>query len=272
MELSPIKMVSVKLEIVVQEWRKRLFLFALLTRLGCQWSDLQREPQQHNLPSIFYQNEDVNFLSSVLSSQLMLVLLLLGMVSVDCVHCSSSECRTHDAWRKVTWLYVLLFFHKFFIACFVVVLNVHVAKDLRHEYAQFAWGFPFRGPPGSWLRSSCLHRGNWHSFDNDCHCGMSVVMILTMSSWRLCCVCWQGRLVASRLIATALLVTLEGHSSRERKMVWLFSGWASRICVRYNWLLCARFLHIFSRSTWVEAVITVRYHVKVMKTTKELDY
>ncbi len=46
-------MVSVKLEIIVQKWSKHLFLFALLTRLGCQWSGLRREPQQHNLPSIF---------------------------------------------------------------------------------------------------------------------------------------------------------------------------------------------------------------------------
>ncbi len=38
MESSPIKTVSVKLEIAVQKWRKSLFLFALLTRLGSWWS------------------------------------------------------------------------------------------------------------------------------------------------------------------------------------------------------------------------------------------
>ncbi len=47
-------MVSVKLEIFVQKWRKRLFLFALLTWLGRQWSVLWRKPQQHNLPLIFF--------------------------------------------------------------------------------------------------------------------------------------------------------------------------------------------------------------------------
>ncbi len=53
MELSPIKTVSVKLVIVVQKWRKYLFLFALLTWLSHRWSVLQREPWQHNLPLIF---------------------------------------------------------------------------------------------------------------------------------------------------------------------------------------------------------------------------
>jgi hypothetical protein len=37
---------------------------------------------------------------------------------------------------SVTRLYFLLFLCKFFIACFVVVLDVLVAGDLRHEYAQ----------------------------------------------------------------------------------------------------------------------------------------
>ncbi len=100
---------------------------------------------------------------------------------------------------------------------FVVVLDVLVAGDLRYEYAQSTWGFLFRGPsPGSWLHLSCLHHGNWCSFDGDwCHV-MSIVMILTMSSWCLCCVCWQGRLVAPRMIATTLLVALEELLSQER--------------------------------------------------------
>jgi hypothetical protein len=65
-------------------------------------------------------------------------------------------------------------------------------------------------------------------------------------------------------------VTFRCHGVLE--MVWLFSSWASCVCARYNWSLCARFLHISSHSMQVKAVITVRYHVKVMKTTKELDY
>ncbi len=114
---------------------------------------------------------------------------------------------THGA--SITWLYFLLFFCKFFMVCFVVDLNVVVAGDLRHEFAQFAWGFPFRGPPGFWLCSSRLHPGNWCSIDNDCHCVMSIVVILTMFSQRLCCICRQGRLVAPRLISMVLLVRLE---------------------------------------------------------------
>jgi hypothetical protein len=43
---------------------------------------------------------------------------------------------THGA--SITWLYFLLFFCKFFMVCFVVDLNVVVAGDLRHEFAQFA--------------------------------------------------------------------------------------------------------------------------------------
>ncbi len=80
-------------------------------------------------------------------------------------------------------------------------------------------------------------------------------------------------------------VTFRCHGVSE--MVWLFSGWASCVRARYNWSLCARFLHIIfsrsmqvkagpfvllSRSTQDRAVITVRYHVKVMKTTKAVDY
>jgi hypothetical protein len=137
------------------------------------------------------------------------------MVSVDCVCCSSSKWCAHDAWYKCHMAVFFMFFCKFFIAYFVVVLNVLIAGDLRHEYAQSAWGFLFRGPPGYWLHSLRLHRGNWCSFDNDCCCRMNIVVILMMSSWRLYCVCRWGRLVAPRLIATALLVALEERSSCE---------------------------------------------------------
>ncbi len=131
-----------------------------------------------------------------------------------CVACPASVARvTHGT--SVTWLYFLLFFCKLFIACFVVVLDVLVAGDLRHEYAQSTWGFPFRGPPGYWLHLSHLRCSDWRSFDNDCRCGMSAVVILTTSSWRLCCIRWRGRLVAPRLNTMALLVGLEEHSSCE---------------------------------------------------------
>ncbi len=215
MELSPFKTVSVKLEIIVQKWRKCLFLFALLTQLGWRWSDLQREPQQHNLPSIFHQNEDGTFCLRCSRHSACLFCCRLGWC-VNCVRHSSSKCRASDAWRKVTWLYFLLFFHKFFIAFFVIVLDVLIAGDLRLEYAQSTWGFLFRGPPGSWLHLSCLRRGNWRSLDNDCCRGMSIVMILTTSSKHLFPVRWWGHLVAPRLITMALLVALEGRSSHER--------------------------------------------------------
>jgi hypothetical protein len=56
-------------------------------------------------------------------------------------------------------------------------------------------------------------------------------------------------------------VTFRCHGVSE--MVWLFSSWSSHICVRYNWLLCASFLHIiFSCSTQVKAVITVCCRIK----------
>ncbi len=149
-------MMSVKLEIVVQKWRKHLFLFALLTRLGCWWSGLQREPQQHNLPSIFYQNEDSNLCLRCCQSSACLFCCRLGWhQSIVCVACPASVAHvTRDA--SVTWLHFLLFLCKFFITCFIVVLDVLVAGDLRHECAQSAWGFLFRGPPGCCVRRACV--------------------------------------------------------------------------------------------------------------------
>jgi ABC-type long-subunit fatty acid transport system fused permease/ATPase subunit len=78
----------------------------------------------------------MQFLSSLLWLQLALVLLSLGMASVNCLHPSSSECCVHDAWRKCHMAVFFIVFCEFIIACFVVVLDVLVAGDLRHEYAQ----------------------------------------------------------------------------------------------------------------------------------------
>ncbi len=187
-----------KTEIIVPEWRKRLF-FALLTPLGCQWSDLQGEPQQHNLPSIFYQNEDGNFcLCCCCHSLLLFHCCLHWCQSIVCVACPASVAHvTHGAMSR--GCIFIVFFCKFFIACFVVVLDVLVAGDLRHKYSQSTWGFPLSGPSGYWLRLSCLHHGNWHPVDDDCCREMSIVVILTTSSWCLCCICWQGCLVASEV-------------------------------------------------------------------------
>ncbi len=214
MESSSIKTVSVKLEIVVQKWRKRLFLFTLLTQLGHRWSVLQREPQQHNLPSIFYQNEIGNLCLRCCRCSLRLLCCCSGRhQSIVCVAHPTSVAHVTRG-TIVTWL---LFYccTQVFISCFVVVLDVLVTGDLWHEYAQSAWGFLFRGPPDFCLHLLCFRCGNWRSFDDDCRRRMSIVMILTMSSRLLCRVHWQGRLVAPRLIATALLVALAGGSSRE---------------------------------------------------------
>ncbi len=113
---------------------------------------------------------------------------------------------------SVMWLCFFIVFCEFFITCFVVDFGILVAGDLRHEFAQSAWGFMFRGPPGSWLHLSHLRWGNQYFCDGDCCHGMSIVMILTRPWWCLCCICWWGHLVAPRLIATALLIALGGCS------------------------------------------------------------
>jgi hypothetical protein len=57
---------------------------------------------------------------------------------------------------SVTWLHFLLFLCEFFIACFIVALNVLIAGYLRHKYAQSAWSFLFRGPPGCCVCCTCV--------------------------------------------------------------------------------------------------------------------
>ncbi len=216
MESSPIKTVSTKSEITVQKWRKHLFLFALLTRLGRRWSVLRREPQQHNLPSIFFINmKMVIFVFVVVVAACACFVVVRDGVSPSC---ASLVQRVSRAWRvaQVSRGCFFIVVHEFFISCFIVVLDVLVAGDLRHEYAQSSWGFLFRGPPDCCLRSSRFRRGDWRSFDEDCRRGMSIVVILTTSSRLLCRVRRRGRRVAPRLIPTALLVALAGRSSRER--------------------------------------------------------
>ncbi len=156
MESSPTMTVSVKLEIIVQKWRKCLFLFALLTWLGCRWSGLQREPQQHNLPSFFCQNEDGNLCLYCCRCSACLFCCCLGRrQSIVCVaRPASVVCMTRGT--SVTWLNFLLFLREFFIACFLVVLDILVAGDLKHEYAQSAWDFLFRGPPGCCVLRACV--------------------------------------------------------------------------------------------------------------------
>ncbi len=164
--------------------------------------------------------------------QLVLVLVSLRTVSVNCVSCSSSKCCGCDAWRKCHVVVFFIVFSWVLHRMFCFDINVLVAGDLRHEYAQSTWGFPFRGPPGYWLHLSRLCHGNWHSFDNDCCRGMSIVV---MSSRRLCPVHWQGRLLVLRLIATALLVALEGRLSHER---FVASQWWRWSYPSNQWWLC----------------------------------
>ena len=116
--------------------------------------------------------------------------------------------QASHAWRvaQVSWrLFFVVAARNVFFACFVVDL-MFVARDQGHEFAQFVWGFLFRGPPGSWLCLPCLRHSGWRTSNNNPCCRMIFVMLLTTPSQRPCWVCWQGRLVASKLITTASLV------------------------------------------------------------------
>ncbi len=216
MELSPIQTVSVKLEIVVQKWRKCLFLFAFLTQLSRWWSVLRRKPQQHNLPLIFFiKTKMVIFVFVIVVAACACFVVIQDGVSRSCALLVQLVSR---AWRMAQLSPGFLFYcftRILYLMFFVVVLDVLVRGDLRHKYAQSAWGFLFIGPPDCCLRSSRFRRGNWCSFDDDCCRGMSIVMILMTSSRLLCHIRWWGCLVALRLIATALLIGLAGRSSCE---------------------------------------------------------
>ncbi len=111
----------------------------------------------------FYQNEDGIFCLRCCCCNLLLFCCCLGRCQwIVCVaHPASVAHVTHGA--SVTWLYFLLVSCKFFITCFVVVLDILVVGDLRHEYAQSAWGFLFRGPPRYWMHLLRLCRSNWCS-------------------------------------------------------------------------------------------------------------
>ncbi len=164
----------------------------------------------------FYQNEDGNlYLRCCRRSACLFCCCSVWHQWIVCIaHPASVTPVARGA--SVTRLHFLLILCEFFIECFVVVLDVLVAGDLRHEYALSTWGFPFRGPPGCWLCLLCLHCGDCCSFDDDCCHGMSIIVILTTSSRRFCHIHRQSRLVAPRVIPTALLATLEGCSSCER--------------------------------------------------------
>ncbi len=164
----------------------------------------------------FHQNEDGNFCLCCCCRSLRLLWCHLGQRQlIVCVACPASVLRvTHGT--IVTWLFFYCFTQVLYLV-FCCCSRVLVAGDLRHEYAQSAWGFLFWGPPDCCLCLLHLRCGDWHSFDDDCCHGMSIGVIILTSSRRLCCVRRQGRLVAPRLIPTALLIALDGR--------WLIS-WA----------------------------------------------
>ncbi len=83
---------------------------------------------------------------------------------------------------------------RLFSVCFVVD-PMFVGGDLGYEFGWSAWGFLFRVPSGSWWHMLCLRQGNWKSCDNNCHHGMSIIMILMMPSQRSCSICRRGPLV-----------------------------------------------------------------------------
>ncbi len=60
-------------------------------------------------------------MSLLLSLQLMLALLSLGMVSVDCLHRSSSKCHACDAWRKCHMAEFYLLFCTSSLSHFVLI-------------------------------------------------------------------------------------------------------------------------------------------------------
>jgi hypothetical protein len=58
--------------------------------------------------------------------------------SVNCVHCSSSECCVCDAWCKCHVAAYFIISLQVLHHVFFFVLDALVTRDLRHEYAQSA--------------------------------------------------------------------------------------------------------------------------------------
>ncbi len=168
MELSPIKTVSVKLEIIVQKWRKRLFLFTLLTQLGCWWSGLQREPQQHNLPSFFYQNEDGNLCFCCCCCSACLFCCCLGRhQSIVCVACPASvACVTRGA--SVTWLHFYCFFASSSLLMLTHYCHRQAARITSSPEIIFNLWFYFASTCSSGLLNVLVHFGCFLTLDPKC--------------------------------------------------------------------------------------------------------
>ncbi len=168
-------MVSVKIEIVIQEWRKHLLLFALLIQLSFRCQICNGNHNNTTCFQFFIKMKMVIFVFVVVVTACACF-----VVARDSVSRSSALLvqRVLRQWCvvQVSCGYILfIVLHKFFIV-FCFDIDVLVPGDLRHEYAQSAWGFLFRGPPGCWLRSSRLSCSDWCSFDDDCRHGMNVFM------------------------------------------------------------------------------------------------
>ncbi len=245
-------------------------------------SDLQREPQQHNLPSFFYQNEDGNFCLCCCHCSLRLLRCRSGWCqSIVCIACPASVlCMTHGP--SVTWLYVFIVFHEFFIACFVLI-SMFSSPEI--------WGMNMPNLPEVSRLEDLLVLGCVHcaviaaihaSCDDVCCCGMSIIVTLMRSSWRLCCICQQGRLVALRLIAMALLVRLEERSSCERFGTsqwwrWLSPLWSvlasifDRAHCNWQWRRCLLLLVATVPSSNACVVFTARIFNSLITIQRELS-
>ncbi len=163
--------------------------------------------------------------------------------SIVCVACPASVARMMRG-ASITWLYFLSFFRKFLNVCFVLI-STFLSREI--------WGVNMPNLPEvshleNLLVFGCICRtcvvAIDASCDNDCRHGMSIVVILTMSSQHLGSICWQGCLVALRLITTALLVLLEECLSCEcfgasQWWHWLCPLWLVIVliflCTHCNW-------------------------------------
>ncbi len=113
----------------------------------------------------------------------------------------------------------------------------------------------------SFLCLLSLRCSDWCSCDNNCCCGMSIVVILMTLSQHSCCICQQGRLVALRLTATAFLIAVERLISW---VLWRLTMMALIVsitigdgfnCVHCNWQYCHRQLLLVATTSSSDAHI-----------------
>jgi hypothetical protein len=143
---------------------KETFLFALWTRLRRRWSVLQREPQQHNLPSIFIKMRMVIFV--------FVVVVAAGACFVVARDGFSQSCallvqRMLHAWRVAQVSRGCIFY------CFLVSSLLHVFLLSSTFSSQEIWGMNMPNLP----EVSCLEN-------------LLVVVFVTLALWQLMLL-WQ---------------------------------------------------------------------------------